>query len=199
VSGSVVALMQSYGYVALFALVGFESLGVPLPGETALVAAAALAGAGRLSLAAVIGVAAMAAIAGDSGGYWIGRTGGLRLVQTHGHWLRLSDAQLQHARRFFVRHGAKTVFFGRFVAILRTWVAFVAGVSGMPYKRFMLFNVLGGTAWACTFGAGGYLFGRHLPEAEHQLGQVKLALLMMALVAAAAWFAHRVVTRAHVK
>jgi len=172
---TVSGLVASYGYVVLFFLVGLESLGIPLPGETALVAAAALAAAGHLSIYGVVATAVAAAILGDNGGYWIGRTGG--------RFIHLNEAHLERARRFFERHGPKTVFIGRFIALLRTWAAVLAGAARMPYATFLLYNALGGICWSVIFGTLGYVFGRNLPRLEHYLGQASLAAaLLVALV-----------------
>src|SRR5258708_2073721 len=119
--GTVSGLVASYGYAVLFFLVGLESLGIPLPGETALVTAAALGARGRLSMAAVIATAVAGAIIGDNGGYWIGREGGLALVRRYGRVLHLNASHLARAHSFFERHGPKAVFLGRFIALLRTW------------------------------------------------------------------------------
>src|SRR5712692_8681275 len=123
------SLLDSYGYVVLFLLVALESLGIPLPGETALVTAAAFAAAGHLSIYGVVTIAAVAAIVGDNGGYWIGRAGGLRFVRRYGRRLHIRDTEIARAHAFFARHGAKTVFFGRFIALLRPWAAVLAGIS----------------------------------------------------------------------
>ncbi len=179
---TVVRLIASYGYVFVFLLVGLESLGVPLPGETALVTAAAFAAQGRLSIVGVIATAAVAAILGDNGGYWIGRTGGLALIRRHGRLLHVDDATLERVRAFFARHGNKTVFIGRFIAVLRTWAAFFAGTGGMPYRTFLLYNALGGIVWSALFGTLGYLFGRNLPALERSVGRVSVALLLLVLV-----------------
>ncbi|MFY9561696.1 MAG: bifunctional DedA family/phosphatase PAP2 family protein [Terriglobales bacterium] len=186
-------LLESYGYVALFLLVGLESLGIPLPGETALVTAAAFAGSGRLSIYRVVIIAAVAAILGDNGGYWIGRKGGLSLIRRYGRFLRVDEAKLRRAREFFDRHGGKTVFIGRFMALLRTWAAVLAGVGNMQYSTFMLYNALGGITWAVIFGALGYVFGRNLPMLQRYIGQASLAsvlfaALIVALVLGARWF-----------
>jgi undecaprenyl-diphosphatase len=170
-----------------------ESLGVPLPGETALITAAAWAATGRLSIRSVVIVAAAAAIIGDNCGYWIGRTGGLRLIRRFGHVLHIHQEHLESARSFFDRHGAKTVFIGRFIAVLRTWAAVLAGVSSMPYAVFMMYNAAGGVIWAALFGTLGYTFGRNLPRLEHYIGQATLAFaLLFALVVGlffgARWF-----------
>jgi undecaprenyl-diphosphatase len=186
-------LLDSYGYVVLFLLVGLESLGIPLPGETALVTAAAFAASGRLSIYRVLIIAVAAAILGDNGGYWIGRKGGLRLIRRYGRILHVDEAELARARNFFDRHGGKTVFIGRFIALLRTWAAVLAGVGNMRYNTFMLYNALGAITWAVIFGTLGYVFGRNLPMLQRYLGQASLALaLLAALIAAlflgARWF-----------
>ncbi|HEY3112287.1 MAG TPA: DedA family protein, partial [Gemmatimonadaceae bacterium] len=122
-SETISGLVATYGYVFVFILVGLESLGIPLPGETALVSAAAYAGLGHLSIALVIVAAAAGAIIGDNAGYWIGRRGGRALVLHYGRKLRLNEEHLARAERFFERHGGKTVFIGRFIALLRSWAA----------------------------------------------------------------------------
>jgi len=180
-------------YASLFFLVALESMGVPLPGETALVTAAAVAATGRLSIYGVVLTATLAAILGDNGGYWIGRRGGMPLVHRYGRVLHLDESKLRHIHAFFERHGPKAVFLGRFTALLRTWAAVLAGVAAMPYGVFTLYNALGGTLWAATFGTAGYLFGRNLPRLEHYIGRASLALallvaLMVGLVLGLRWF-----------
>ncbi|HKO15282.1 MAG TPA: bifunctional DedA family/phosphatase PAP2 family protein [Gemmatimonadaceae bacterium] len=177
--GTISSLVASYGYLFLFALVGVESFGIPLPGETALVTAAALAAMGRLDIFGVIGAAAAGAIVGDNAGYWVGREGGIALLHRHGRRVGLDEAKLARAHAFFVRHGAKTVFIGRFVALLRSWAAALAGVACMPYGRFMFYNAAGGIVWAVLFGALGYAFGRNLPRLERYVAQLSLALVLL--------------------
>src|SRR3989454_3347809 len=191
---TIAGLIGSYGYAVLFLLVGLESLGIPLPGETALVTAAALAALGHLSISAVIATAVAAAIIGDNGGYWIGREGGIGLVRRFGRVLHLNESHLQRAHTFFERHGPKTVFIGRFIALLRTWAAVLAGAAHMPYGTFMLYNALGAVCWAGIVGTLGYVFGRNLPQLERYMGQASLAgVLLVALVVGLAfgwrWFA----------
>jgi undecaprenyl-diphosphatase len=186
-------LLETYGYVALFVLVGLESVGIPLPGEAALLTAAAFAAQGHLSIVGVILAAAAGGIAGDAAGYWIGRKGGLVAVRRYGKLLRINERTLQRAQDFFQRHGGKTVFFGRFVSLLRMWAAVLAGVSRMPYGRFTLYNAAGGLCWATVFGSLGYLFGRSLPQLQKAAGQAgaMLALLVaiiVALVLLGRWF-----------
>lgn len=181
---TVMGLVASYGYAFLFALVALESMGVPLPGETALVTAAAFAAQGHLAIGGVVATAIAAAIVGDNGGYWIGRKGGIALVHRHGRLFRLDERKLERVHGFFERHGAKTVFIGRFVALLRTWAAVLAGAGCMPYGRFTLYNALGALAWATLFGTLGYTFGRNLPVLERYVGQASLAFALLVLLAA---------------
>jgi undecaprenyl-diphosphatase len=201
---TVSSLVASYGYVVLFCFVGLESLGLPLPGETVLVTAASFAALGHLSIYGVIATAAGAAVAGDNGGYWIGRVGGLALVRRYGRLLHLDESHLARAHAFFDRHGPKAVFFGRFIALLGAWAAVLAGVGRMRYGTFMAYNALGGVCWSVLFGFLGYVFGRELPRLERYIGQASLAAaLLVALVAGLAlgwrWFARnraRLVARA---
>lgn len=186
-------LIESYGYILLFLLVGLESFGIPLPGETALVIAAAFAASGHLSIYVVVATAAAAAILGDNGGYWIGRKGGLALVRRYGRFVHLNESHIHRAQTFFDHHGPKTVFIGRFIALLRTWAAVLAGVGKMRYGAFMVFNAAGGIVWSVVFGTLGYIFGRKLPQLERYIGQVSLALavfvaLVVALALGARWF-----------
>lgn len=188
-----VSLVTHYGYLGVAAIVTVEGLGVPLPGETALLAAAALAGAGQLSIVGVILAAWAGTIAGGSGGYWIGRLGGIALVKRHGRWIRLDQQRLDRAHEWFDRRGALTVFIARFVALLRLVVGLVAGSACMSFLRFSIANALGGLAWAIAFGLLGYVFGQNLPALHGYVGRAGLALaLLVALVVVVAlavrWF-----------
>jgi membrane protein DedA with SNARE-associated domain len=173
-------LLLDYGLVLLFLLVAVESAGVPLPGETALVTAAVLASQGHYSLVAVIAVAAAGAIIGDNGGYWAAREGGRALLRripiVRDHFERV----LPQAERFFARHGSKTVFIGRFIAILRFTAAWLAGLSRMPWWRFLLWNAAGGIFWATLVGVVAYEFGKAAADAIGHYG------LYAAIVIAAA-------------
>lgn len=193
---TIAGLVGSSGYAVLFLLVGLESLGIPVPGESALVAAAAAAALGHLSIYVVVATAIAAAIIGDNFGYWIGRQGGIALVRRYGRLIHLNASHLERARAFFQRHGAKTVFIGRFIALLRTWAAVLAGVARMPYGTFMLYNALGAICWSVVYGALGYVFGRNLPQLERYIGRAGIAgALLVALVAggilAWRWFEKR--------
>ncbi len=175
--------VAEYGYFAIFVLVALESAGVPMPGETALVSGAVLTGRGDLDIGLVIACAAAAAILGDNAGYWVGREFGFPLVYKYGSYIRVDEGRLKVAQYLFQRHGGKIVFFGRFVAILRAFAAFLAGVNHLPWPRFLLFNALGGIVWATIFGLGGYFLGLAF---EHYARPVGIAALIAALVGAVA-------------
>jgi membrane protein DedA with SNARE-associated domain len=150
-------LLSNFGYFAVFALVGMESLGVPVPGETMLITAAIYAGATHnLTIAGVIGAAMAGAIVGDNIGFAIGYKGGYPLLVRHGGRLHINQRHLKVARYMFDRYGGKVVFFGRFVSILRTYAAFLAGVSHMHWRRFFVYNAAGGVVWSVAFGLAGY-------------------------------------------
>lgn len=158
--GWIAHLVQSYGYYAVFLLIALESMGIPLPGETALISAALYAGATHhLNIVALAAVATAAAITGDNAGYWIGRTGGLRLAERYGRFVRLDRVKLKVGRYLFARHGIKVVFAGRFVAVLRTFAAFFAGVSKMRWPGFLAANAAGGLLWAGFYAFGAYALG----------------------------------------
>jgi membrane protein DedA with SNARE-associated domain len=160
--------VHHYGLLALFLIVMLESAGVPLPGETALVAAGVFASHGELNIAAVIIAAAAAAIIGDNLGYWIGRTGG-RSVLTR--WT-VTSRTLPWAEGFFERHGPKTIFIGRFFSILRVTAAWMAGVSRMRWWTFFLWNAAGGICWALLVGLVAYLFGQAAADAIAKYGLI---------------------------
>jgi membrane protein DedA with SNARE-associated domain len=163
-----------YGYWGVFALVGAESLGVPLPGETALIVAGTVAGKyHHLSPWLIFLVAAAAAIVGDNIGYWIGDKGGFRLVKRYGHYVRLDEPKLKVGRYVFDRHGGKVVFFGRFVSVLRTYAAFLAGTNRMRWRRFLVFNAAGGIVWAAIYTTASYLAGNSL---RHASGTINIVL-----------------------
>ena len=171
-------LLQTYTYPELVGLVLLESLGIPLPGEIALVTAAAYASLGHISIYAVIILAALAAIVGGALGYLIGLRGGLPLVLHYGGYIGVRRRHVDRAHAFFEKHGAKTILFGRFIAILRTWAAIVAGGAGMSFPKFVLYNSIGSVVWAIVFGWLGYYFGRDLPLLESYISRVSLVLLV---------------------
>src|SRR2546429_9571953 len=171
-------LLTTYGYLAVLVFVGIESIGIPFPGETMLLIAAIYAGTTHhLSIFLVILAAAAGAILGDNIGFWVGREGGYRLLRRYGRYIRLDERKLKVGLYLFRRHGGKVVFFGRFVAVLRAWAAFLAGTNRMPWPPFLLFNALGGIVWATVFGLGGYYLGNSI----HRLtGPVAIASIVLA-------------------
>lgn len=179
-------IIATYGYYAVGGMVGLESLGVPLPGETTLIAAATLAGATHtLSIAFVVAAAAGGAIIGDSIGFWIGRGIGFRLFVRYGRRIGLGEGRIKLGQYLFHRHGAKVVFFGRFIAILRTLAALLAGINRMPWTRFLPFNAAGGILWACLYGFGAFYFGKAVAR---YAGPVGIVLLVLGAVLAAFGF-----------
>ncbi|HWG53745.1 MAG TPA: DedA family protein [Gemmatimonadaceae bacterium] len=179
---SIASLLHNYGYLFIAVLVGVESLGIPVPGETALISGAAYAASGHLRIGLVIAAAAAGAILGDNTGYWIGRKGGHALIRRYGRLLHVNDDKMTKLHGYFDNHGAKTVFFGRFIALLRTWAAMFAGAGDMPYKRFTIYNALGGIVWAAGYGTLGYLFAKNLPHLEHILGRATWLLAVLVLL-----------------
>jgi membrane protein DedA with SNARE-associated domain len=177
-------LVDTYGYWAVFVLVGAESVGIPLPGETALIVAGTYAGhTHRLSPWLIFAVAAAAAIIGDNIGYWIGDKGGYRLARRYGSKVRLDERKLKIARYLFDRHGAKVVFFGRFVSVLRTYAAFLAGTSRMRWRRFLPANAAGGIVWAAIYSTAAYLAGNALQRASGTITWVLAGAAVAAIVA----------------
>jgi membrane protein DedA with SNARE-associated domain len=154
-----VGVPSQLGYPALFGLVFAESAGVPLPGETALLTAGVLAGAGHLALPLVVAVAIAAAVTGDTLGYWLGRRGGRAVLTRPGPFAGTRAHALETGERFFARHGAKTVFLGRFVPGVRVAAAALAGAGAMPWPRFAVYNVCGAFAWASTVAGLASLVG----------------------------------------
>jgi membrane protein DedA with SNARE-associated domain len=174
------ALIATYGYWAVFAMIGLESMGVPMPGETTLIAAAAYAGATHhLSIELVIVAAIAGAVIGDNLGYAIGYWGGYRLLVRYGKYVRLNQARIKLGRYVFKRWGGGVVFFGRFVSVLRAYAALLAGTTHMSWWRFLVFNAAGGTVWALIFGLGAYNLGDQLERLARpaQLGLGVAAVL----------------------
>ncbi|MGI8623892.1 MAG: DedA family protein [Solirubrobacteraceae bacterium] len=136
------------GYGALFGLIAAESAGVPVPGESSLIAASLFAAAGQLSLPIVIVIAAAAAVIGDNIGYWAGRRGGRGLLLRAGPLAGHRRHLVERGEAFFARHGAKTVFLGRWVTGVRVVAAVLAGAGHMPWRRFLVYNLLGAITWA---------------------------------------------------
>jgi membrane protein DedA with SNARE-associated domain len=182
---SISHLIDTYGYLAVFVLVAAESLGIPLPGETALVTAGIYAGhTHRLNPWLIFLVASAAAIIGDNIGYWIGDKGGYRLARRYGSKVRLDERKLKIARYLFDRYGGRVVFFGRFVSVLRTYAAFLAGTSKMRWRKFLPANAAGGIVWAAVYTFAAYFAGDALQRATGVIDWVLIGATVVAIVIA---------------
>ncbi len=169
--------------VVVFFGVMLESTGVPLPGETILLASGFLAQRDHLDLWDAIVFGILGAVVGDQIGYWVGRFGGRPFALRWGRYAFITQERLGHAENFFARHGGRAVFLARFVTGLRVFGALVAGTSCMPWARFALYNVLGGTVWATAAVSLGYFLWASMSLVEYWVGRVSL-FLVAALVLA---------------
>jgi membrane protein DedA with SNARE-associated domain len=175
-------LVAQYGLYAVFVIVMLESAGVPLPGETALVLASIYAGAtGDLHIAQVIAAAAAGAIIGDNMGFWVGRHFGMPLLKRYGRLIHIDEKRLAFGEAMFRRHGAKIVFFGRFIAILRIFAALLAGVNRYGWGSFLFYNAAGGIVWATVFGLGGYVFGEAIHRFTGPIGIIALVAVIVGI------------------
>jgi membrane protein DedA with SNARE-associated domain len=165
-------LIEDYGLLILFLIVAAESSGIPVPGETALITTGVLASQGHFEIEWVIVVAAAAAIIGDNIGYWIGRKGGTKLLDRWAFTRRMRDRYMPPAQRFFNAHGGKTIFLARFVAVLRIFGAWIAGITHMPWWRFLLWNAAGGICWALLVGLVSYYLGQAAADAIQKWGLI---------------------------
>jgi membrane protein DedA with SNARE-associated domain len=179
------------GYLALALLVGIESTGVPVPGETALIAAGVLAHDGEMEITVVIAVTAAAAVIGDNLGYLIGRQGGRRLLEAPGPLERHRLSTIEKGEPFFDAHGPKAVFLGRWVAGLRIAAAWLAGITHMRWRVFFFWNLLGGIAWAASVGLAAYLLGPVAKKVIEDLGFGAIGLIVVAIAAYGAWWWRR--------
>jgi len=180
-----IEIPDNVGYAALAAFVAVEASGVPVPGETALIASAVLASQGELSIELVIAIAAAAAIVGDNIGYLLGARFGRRLLERPGRTQARRRAALVRGEALFDRHGPKAVFLGRWIALLRIWAAWLAGMAGMRWRSFLLWNALGGIGWAIFFGLLGYFGGEAAAELVARAGVG--AALVAGVAALALW------------
>jgi len=174
-------LLQHYGYGFIFLIVMLESMGAPLPGESLIIGTAIYcATTHRLDIVWVIAVAIIGAIMGDNFGYLIGRSLGFRALARFGRHIGLNDQRLKLGRYLFRQHGGKVVFFGRFIAVLRTFAALLAGANRMPWHSFLVYNTLGGIGWAGGYGFAAYMLGT---QAERISGPVGIVVGIIAAIA----------------
>jgi membrane-associated protein len=187
VLAAIIDLPANVGYAAVFALIAVETMGIPVPGETALIGAALLAHDGQMSIVVLVALAAAAAIIGDNVGFAIGRKGGRRLFARpgpfHDHRLKV----LEHGEPFFARHGPKAVFLGRWVSGLRIASAWLAGMNKMQWPTFLFWNALGGIAWAASIGLGVYFLGHVAEEVISTAGPAAAVAGVLALVGFLVW------------
>jgi membrane-associated protein len=184
VLAAIIDIPANVGYAAVFGLIAIETMGVPVPGETALIAAALLAQKGQMEIVPLVALAAAAAILGDNVGFLIGRKGGRRLLMRPGPFHAQRVRVIEIGEPFFARHGPKAVFLGRWVSGLRIASAWLAGINGMSWRVFLPWNALGGILWACTVGFGVYALGRVAESVFTVVGPVAGGLAVVALVVA---------------
>jgi len=179
---NVTHLVEVFGYPLLFGVVMAESSGVPVPGETGLIAAAVAASQAKLQIELVIPIAALAAIVGDNIGYQIGRKGGRWLLRRPGRFQRQRRQVLSSGEPFFERHGPKAVFFGRFLLGLRLWASWLAGATHMRWRSFVFWNACGGVCWATAIGLLAYFLGHAAGNAIQTFGLFGLLAALLVVV-----------------
>jgi membrane protein DedA with SNARE-associated domain len=196
VLASFLSVTQNLGYPLLVAVVAAESLGVPLPGETAVIFAGIAASSGRLSIVLVIVLAAAAAIVGDNIGFQIGRRGGRRLLERPGRFYEERRRVIAIGDPFFERHGPKAVFLGRWITGLRVWASWLAGASAMSWRSFLLWNALGGIGWATSVALAAYFGGKAVENVISDIGLYALiAAAVLVALAGLLYWRHRVARR----
>ena len=184
-------LIHAYGAWVVAGMILLECMGLPLPGETALISAAIYAGTThRIGILPVLVAAAVAAVIGGAIGYWIGRAAGYPLALRYGRYIGLTESRLKLGQYMFLKHGGKIVFFSRFIAILRALTGLLAGVNRMDWRRFMLFNVTGGILWAGVFGFGAYALGHQMRHLAGPVGIAALVLVVAAIIAGTLFVRH---------
>src|SRR5215204_7438828 len=187
----ILTLIEHYGYLVVLFGVMLESTGVPLPGETILLAAGVLVQRGHLDLGDTIAFGILGAVVGDQIGYWVGREGGRPFVLRWGRYLFITPERLARAEAFFERHGGKAVVLARFFSGLRVFGALVAGISRMRWLTFLIYNSLGGAVWATAVILVGYFLGSSLGLVERWLGRATLVLAVVLAVAVGFFLAYR--------
>jgi membrane protein DedA with SNARE-associated domain len=180
-------ISSDVGYIATFGLIAIETMGVPVPGETALIASALAASNGHLSIVVLIVLAASAAIIGDNVGFAIGRKYGRRIFVKPGPMLNQRLALLDMGEPFFAKHGPKAVFLGRWVSGLRIASAWLAGMNKMSWPTFLFWNALGGICWATGVGLGAYYAGHAFEDVISKIGIFGAGAAVLALVGFLYW------------
>jgi membrane protein DedA with SNARE-associated domain len=178
---AIFGVSSSLGYF-LPAIIGLESMGVPSPGETALVLAAVLASQGKLQIELVILIGIVSAIAGDNTGYLLGRKLGRDVLIARGPLQTQRRRAVEAGDRFFKRHGPKAVFFARWIALVRFAAAWLAGINRMRFRTFFFWNALGGISWAVTYGLLGYFVGKAAEKVLAEVGVIGAIVLGVAVV-----------------
>ena len=192
-------LLQDYGYGVVFGTICLEAMGVPLPGESMIIAASIYAAtSGKLNIGIVIGAAAAGAILGDNLGYVLGRWAGFPLLKRFGGYVGLNEKRMDVGRFLFKRYGGRVVFIGRFIAFLRTFVALMAGASHMDWKVFLLWNAIGGVVWTTTYCTAAYLLGDVMKRIEGPLA-IALGVIAACAVGVSIWLLRRNETRLEAK
>jgi membrane protein DedA with SNARE-associated domain len=186
--GELLHLIGRYGYLVVFFGVALEGAGVPLPGETVLIAAGVLVHRGVLDFGDTLFFGILGAVVGSQIGYWVGRSGGRPFVLRWGRYVFITPERLGQAEAFFDRHGGSAVFLARFVVGLRVFGALVAGITRMPLGRFALYSLLGGIVWVTAAVSLGYFLWASISLVEHWVGRVSLLLVAaLALVLLLRW------------
>ena len=185
-------LARLYGYWVVFLGIAIENMGIPLPGETIVIVGGFLAGSGELNYWWVLVSAIAGAVLGDNFGYWVGRFGGWQLLLKIGRVFRLQEQRLEQARDRYSQNAAQAVFFGRFITLLRIFAGPLAGITQMPYKKFLLYNFGGAVVWSTTIVSIAFFLGKAVSLEQivswvAQIGIVALLLVVALILAPILW------------
>lgn len=183
----VAPLLDRWGYLAVAGIIGVESFGFPAPGQTIMIAAAVYASTGRLNIFGVAAVCLLAAVLGDSIGYWIGRKGGRRVVHRFGRYILLTPARLDKAEEFFTRRGGRIVVVARFIDGLRQFNGVIAGITGMRWRTFLACNALGAVLWVSMWTTIGHTAGSHIGLVFRTIHHYQWYATAVIVLVAAAW------------
>lgn len=186
-----IGLLHACGYTGLALIVGLESMGLPLPGEGALIVSAIYAGSTHdMNPAFVIIAAAIGAILGQTGAYWIGLKLGHSLLRRYGGKVGLTRRRLALGRMLFRKHGFKLVVVARFIVVLRVITAMLAGANQMPWRKFILANVIGSVAWASFYGIAASVLGKQMKHSSGPIG-IAVGVVVLLVTLLGGWLAHR--------